>query len=258
MQSTTRLRRESPVPLYYQVATYVQQKIASREWPPGHELPSEGEFCRTFGVSRTVVRQAISSLVANDLITKHDGKRSTVAHPKFEVGLMQSLCGFHEDAVASGQKPAAKVLGLGVQPATREVALALNLREGDAAIVLRRLRYLDGEPEGVEVTWLPESLCPALVHEDFSSHSLYELLEHTCCLVLASGYRTIEAVSAGQDCAELLGIQPGRPVLLLKGIGYLADGRPFEYFEARHRGDRSKFRVRVVRTPPAVPKEISP
>ena len=166
---------------------------------------------------------------------------------------MQSLCGFHEDAVASGQKPAAKVLGLGVKPAHAEVAEALGLKEGDPVIVLNRLRYLDGETEGVEVTYLPESLCPGMVHEDFSKHSLYEVLERKCSLEMASGYRTIEAITAEHNYAELLGVKTGSPLLLLKGVGFLADGRRFEYFVARHRGDRSKFRVRVVRESPSRP-----
>ena len=76
---------------------------------------------------------------------------------------------------------------------------------------------------------------------------MYELLERKYGLRLASGYRTIEAITAEHIYAELLGVKTGSPLLLLKGIGFLADGRPFEYFVARHRGDRSKFGVRVVR-----------
>ena len=249
------IQRRSPIPFYFQLAAYMEEKISSKEWAPGQMLPSEGELCTKLGVSRTVVRQAMASLESKSLVVKHDGKRSTVAFPKFEVGLMQSLCGFHEDAVASGQKPAAKVLGLAVKWANAEVAEALGLQEGDPVIVLNRLRYLDGETEGVEVTYLPEALCPGLVDEDFSSHSLYELLERKCGLEMASGYRTIEAITAEHSYAELLGVRTGSPLLLLKGVGFLADGRRFEYFVARHRGDRSKFRVRVVRetrsSPPA-------
>jgi GntR family transcriptional regulator len=241
------IQRGSPIPFYFQLATYLEEKISSKQWAPGQILPSEEEFCRKLGVSRTVVRQAMASLESKNLLVKHDGKRSTVAFPKFEVGLMQSLCGFHEDAVASGQRPAAKVLGLAVKGAHAEVAEALGLPEGEPVIVLNRLRYLDGETEGVEVTYLPEALCPGLVDEDFSQHSLYELLERKCHLEMASGYRTIEAITAEHSYAELLGVRTGSPLLLLKGVGFLADGRRFEYFVARHRGDRSKFRVRVVR-----------
>ena len=130
------IQRDSPIPFYFQLVTYIEEKISSKQWAPGQLIPSEEEFGRTLGVSRTVVRQAMASLESKSLIVKHDGKRSSVSYPKFKVGLMQSLCGFHEDAVASGQKPAAKVLGLGVKPAKVEVAEALGLNEGDPVIVL--------------------------------------------------------------------------------------------------------------------------
>jgi GntR family transcriptional regulator len=245
------IQRGSPMPYYFQLIAYIEEKIRSRQWTPGQLLPSEQEFCDRLGISRTVVRQAVAKLESKCLIVKQNGKRSSVAYPKYEGGLMQSLCGFHEDTVASGQRPAARVLGLDVAPADLEVAEALGLREGDPVIVLNRLRYLEGEPEGVEVTYLPEELCPGLVFEDFATHSLYELLERKYGLEMVSGTRTIEAVRAEHAYAVLLGVKTGSPMLLLKGIGYLADGRHFEYFEARHRGDRSKFRVQVVRGPSA-------
>jgi len=40
----------------------------------GEKLPTEQELCGTFGVSRTVVREAISSLRADGLVVSHQGK----------------------------------------------------------------------------------------------------------------------------------------------------------------------------------------
>lgn len=245
------IQRSSPLPLYFQLAAYMEEKIRSRAWVAGQVLPSEEEFCVKLGISRTVVRQAVAGLEAKSLVVKQSGKRSCVAFPKYEGGLMQSLRGFHEDTMASGQKPAVKVLDLKVIGATAEVAASLGLQEGDPVIMLNRLRYLDDEPEAVEVTYLPERLCPGLAQEDFSNHSLYELLEHKYGLEMDSGRRTIEAVAADRTDARLLGVRTGSPLLVLKGIGILANGRQFEFFIARHRGDRSRFRVQVMREPAA-------
>ena len=46
--------------------------------------------------------------------------------------------------------------------------------------------------------------------------------------------------------AELLNIAHGAPLIYLKSVAYLADGRPVEYFEAKHRGDRARFEVEIV------------
>jgi GntR family transcriptional regulator len=37
--------------------------------------------------------------------------------------------------------------------------------------------------------------------------------------------------------------------LLLKSVGMLEDGTPLEYFVAKHRGDRSRFHIDLVRDP---------
>jgi len=36
-------------------------------------------------------------------------------------------------------------------------------------------------------------------------------------------------------------------LILLKSVSYLEDGGPVEYFEAKHRGDRSRFEVELIR-----------
>jgi GntR family transcriptional regulator len=236
----------SPVPYYYQLITYVEQKVKAEEWRPGQLLPSEQEICDSAGVSRTVVRQALAELERKGLVSKHNGKRSSIAYPKYEGRLMQSLRGFYEDAVAGGQKPASRVLDMKVVPAGKEVAEALRLKPGSPVILLNRLRCLDNEPEVLVVTYLPENRCPSLVDEDLSSQSLYELLESKYSLRITQGFRTIEAIALDKPDARLLHVSPGSPALLLKSIGLLSDGTPLEYFVAKHRGDRAKFQVRLV------------
>ena len=240
---------KSPVPLYFQLSSYVAQKIKAREWHPGQLLPSEQELCAVVGVSRTVVRQAMTQLERDGLVLKQSGKRSSIALPKYEGDLMQNLRGFYEDAVAKGQKPLTEVLSLKVVPATPEIAAALALTQGARVVELNRLRFLDGDPEVLVVTYLPESRCPDLLREDLANESLYRLLDRKYGLRIAQGFRTIEAVALNSAEAKLLGLRTGSPALLLKSLGLLDDGTPLEYFIAKHRGDRAKFEVRLARDP---------
>jgi GntR family transcriptional regulator len=242
------MQHDTPLPYYFQLSSFIQRKIKDNEWKPGALLPSEQEFCERLGISRTVVRQAMTDLEQKGLISKQNGKRSSVAFPKYEGGLMQNLRGFYEDAIAKGQKPSTRVLDFKVIGAADEVAQALKLEEGERVYMLNRLRFLDGEPEVVVVTYLPEKKCPGLLEEDFSNASLYETLARKYGLVITQGFRTIEATALDKTAAKLFGVRPGVATLLLKSIGLLADGTPLEYFVAKHRGDRSKFHVRLVRS----------
>jgi GntR family transcriptional regulator len=240
------IKHDSPIPYYFQLFSFIEQEIKAKRMLPGQLMPSEQEFCEKLGVSRTVVRQALANLERNGYISKQSGKRSAISYPKYNGGLMQNLRGFHEDALLKGQHPTTRVLEMKVIPADSELAEALKINEGEPIIKINRLRFLEGEPEVLVVTYIPEAKCSSLIREDLTSQSLYELLARKYGLVIAQGRRTVEAIALDRADAKLLGVPPKSPVLLLKSIGLLEDGTPLEYFVAKHRGDRSKFHIDLV------------
>lgn len=249
------IRRDSPVPYYYQLEGFLRDRIEDGTWKPGQRIPSEAELCAAFDVSRTVVRQALNELVQEGVLYRRKGKGTFVAEPKIRESLVQHLTGFYEDTVALGLKPSTKVLQQEVIPAPPKIAEALSLKESDPVIVIDRLRFVDGEPIVLVVTYVPYRVCPEVVNEDVSTQSLYAILEKKYGLELVYGRRTLEAVAATKEEAELLEIEEGDPIVLLKSISYLKDGGPIEYFKARHRGDRSRFEVELFR--PGKVEELS-
>lgn len=50
-----------------------RNRIVSGEWGPGTKLPPERHLCETFGVSRSVVREAISALVCFGILRTRQG-----------------------------------------------------------------------------------------------------------------------------------------------------------------------------------------
>jgi GntR family transcriptional repressor for pyruvate dehydrogenase complex len=70
-KTTTALRpRET---LTSQLVRALTERISQGELKPGDRLPTEQDLIETFGVSRTVVREAISSLRATGLVTTQQG-----------------------------------------------------------------------------------------------------------------------------------------------------------------------------------------
>jgi len=241
------IRRDSPIPYYFQLEGFLKEEIEKGRWNPGQQIPSEAEFCEAFGVSRTVVRQALNELVNEGLLYRRRGKGSFVARPKIAESLVQNLTGFYEDMVAKGLTPITQVLEQKLIPASKKVAGMLSLKEGDQVIKMDRLRSINNEPILIVTTFIPYHICPTLLEEDLTKRSLYAVLEDRYKLEIARGRRTLEAISASEEDAKLLGIEEGDPLVLLKSVSYLKDGRPIEYFEAKHRGDRSRFEVELIR-----------
>jgi DNA-binding FadR family transcriptional regulator len=64
--------------LAQKVVTGLKDKIFSGDLPPGHKLPSEAELIEEFGVSRTVIREAVTRLRAEGLVETFQGRGSFV------------------------------------------------------------------------------------------------------------------------------------------------------------------------------------
>ncbi|MDH7485094.1 MAG: GntR family transcriptional regulator [Anaerolineae bacterium] len=238
---------DSPIPYYVQIKEALREHIERGDWRPGDQLPGEPELCRIFGVSRTVIRQALKDMEYRGLIVRRKGKGTFVAEPKILEGLVQKLTGFYQDMVERGYTPVSQVLKREVIPANPKVAAYLGLEPDVPVIVIERLRFIEDEPIVLVTTYLPYELCPEILHEDLSGQSLYACLEKRYGLTIARGRRTIEAVPANEYEAQLLQVEKGTPLVLLDSVSYLEDGTPVEYYHALHRGDRSRFEVELVR-----------
>lgn len=79
--------------LVHRVTGQVEQLIIKGELRPGDRLPPERELARQFGVSRTVVREAVRSLVAKGLLEVRPGSGTVVRSPSADA-VAQSLMMF--------------------------------------------------------------------------------------------------------------------------------------------------------------------
>jgi len=237
----------SHIPYYIQLIGVLKKKIISGEWQAGDQIPSEPELCESYGVSRTVVRQALREIELDGLISRRKGKGTFVAEPKISESLAQKLTGFYQDMVERGHSINSQVLHHKVVPANKKVARYLGIEPGVSVIDIKRLRYVEDEPIVIVSSYLPHELCLSLAEADLTNQSLYAFLEKECEITIAYGRRSIEAVPANQTEAKLLQIEVGAPLILLDSVSYLEDDTPIEYYHAVHRGDRSKFEVELVR-----------
>lgn len=76
-----------------QVADGILEQIYSRGLAPGTPLPSEGDLARLFGVSRLVIREAVRTLVAKEVIDSGQGRPARVRTPSSRV--LTQLFEFH-------------------------------------------------------------------------------------------------------------------------------------------------------------------
>ena len=227
-----------PGPLHAQISSLLRSRIVDGSLPVGADLPTEAELQVHFGVSRSVVRQALSSLTAEGLVRRGRGRGSVVAPRGEHHRLVQRLSGL------STQVPSVTTSVLALGPEGDEVA---EQRLGvDEVIGLRRLRSAEGEPIALIHTWLPVSIGGRLRSEELTDTSLHAVLRASYGISLVSGRRQVRAVSASAALAESLAVPQGAPLLLLEGTTLDRSGVPVETFRTWHRADRFVFDVDVV------------
>src|SRR5215204_5369001 len=76
--------------LYERVVVKVLELISSGAWKPGYRLPAERELSEAFGVSRTVVREAVKALEARGVLESATGSGVLVRRADFNM-VSQSL-----------------------------------------------------------------------------------------------------------------------------------------------------------------------
>lgn len=237
---------DNPMPYYYQLIEIIKCNIQNGTWLPGEQIPSEMDLCDSFGVSRTVVRQALRELELKNIITKRKGKGTFVSKPKISEGLIQKLTGFYQDMVERGFTPVTKVLYQKIISADQKIADYLEVPLGTEVVDIQRLRFIHDEPILIVTTYIPLSIAPNLVNVDLSNRSLYEYLESEYGVKIFRGIKYIEAVLANEEEAELLEIHEGDPLIKLDSVNYSETGQVIEYYHAHHRGDRSRFEVELL------------
>lgn len=241
----TWIERTGVVPYYHQLKAILVGDIGRGVFADS-KLPSESELCRRFGVSRTVVRQALEEMEQEGLIYKVKGRGAFVTGRKLEASHVQEVAGFYASMTGQGHVVRSRILRQEVVPSSPHIALALALDVGEPVLALDRVRNVDDIPISVVRAALPIRLFPTLEDIDLRDSSLYSVIAERFGRKPHHGNRTIEAIAIAAADAHHLGVRPGSPALRLESVVRSEDDVPFETFVAIYRGDRSKLDIRIV------------
>lgn len=242
--------KQSPVPLYYQLAEIIEARIVAGDLRPGDRLPSERDLAAQAGISRMTARQALTWLAERGTIEVRHGVGTFVAQPKLTSDPLH-LLSFTEQMMATGGTVSSSVLAQEVLAAPGSIATALGLPPGNDVVRIMRLRSLNETPMLLETSYFPHARCAGIEHRDLSHQSLYSLLDHEFGIRLTHAQQSVEAIGANEFESDLFGIAKGSPMLLLEGVALTSDGVAGEFFKAVYRGDRFKFALRAAEAEPA-------
>jgi LacI family transcriptional regulator len=76
--------RNSPIPQYFQLQTWLQEQIQQGTFKTNDKIPTEEELVKITGLARATIRQAIQNLVNLGYVTRKKGVGTFVSEPDVE------------------------------------------------------------------------------------------------------------------------------------------------------------------------------
>lgn len=234
---------DSPIPLYHQVSTSIQARIANGEWQVGDVLPAEWELERIFGVSRATVRQAIGELVDAGYVSRSRG-RGTVVLPRASEMLSQRFQGSLSEFIDEVRQSRVQrmTVSRGV-PLPRRVAALLGLEEPTGTLV-KRTRLMDKRLYALTINYLPDRYGALFEPSELRHESLLWLLQSKG-VRLESATQVIHAQVATKELGADLEVPVSSPLLFAERIVYGPERSPVQVTHTWYRADRYEFTVEL-------------
>ena len=238
--------KDRSIPLYYQLENILREKINSGEYQSGDHLPTEDQLVHSYRVSRITVRQALSVLEHDGLISRKRGKGSFVTgkQPSYEP---MKLTGRIEDIIAMGIKTKMKIVEFNFVHPPKKVTESLKLDEDTKVLRIERIRLIKGCPIIYSVNYIPPDLGNKIGMKDITIQPLIKILEKKCKVEIGRGSQIIEATVADSRIASYLEIMTGAPLLKIERTVFDTKGRPVNYASVLYRPDKYRYSVDLIR-----------
>lgn len=220
-------------------------QIATGELRPGQRLGAERALAAELGVSRALLRQALSILEDGGMIRRVPGRGggTYVSRGKIERDMSSRIEGIPALLRSQGMTAGTHVLSARLAEPDDDAAQALRMRPGELAVDLLRLRLADGSPFSLEHAQLPAKRFPGLLELPLGG-SVYELIEEHYGATPAGTVEKIEVRLASPDEAAMLGVEPGAALLSITRTTTDTGGDPIEYGRDLFRADLTRLIIR--------------
>lgn len=237
--------RNSGDPLWSQVKSALTSLIRAERLTEHDRLPSESELCHIFGVSRTVVREALAQMVNEGLIYRLQGSGAFVQGRRAEQDFVGSTVGFSGELAEKDKTVKRRVLRQEVVFPSPRVCRMLKIDAKTPIVAIDRMLSVDDVPTTI-VRWrMPERLVPGLHKVSLVDRSLYDTIAQEFGIHLVRAERWIEAISLSAQDANLLNAENGKSALYVESVASGDDMIPIEYYSAPLLTDTSRLHFSV-------------
>jgi GntR family transcriptional regulator len=231
---------KSPIPLHVQAERLIRELIKDPEYKAGKLLPNEVELAKILAISRTTLRQAISTLVNEELLVRKKKVGTKVAHEKISSKSMNWLS-FSQEMKARGIPVKNYELHVSWVYPDDQIANFFEIKNDRKILKLERLRGNATEAFVYFISYFHPRI--GLTGDEDFKLPLYEMLENVHSSIAVLSKEEITALSAEKNIAAKLEIDTGSPVLFRKRYVFDQGERPMEYNIGYYKADSFVYTV---------------
>ena len=210
--------KQSAIPLYEQLRAQLMEAIVRHELTEGEQLPTEEELCAGLGISRPVVQAACKALIQDGYIQRIRGKGTFVHRPDTRGRFIHRQLSFAQEMEILGLPHRTEILRAEWEDSP--VLCETSIAQPGPWYHLVRMRYVAGQPFVLVENEVPGALFPGIDRFDFSTRSLYDVLEREYGAHVSSARRTLRARLPDREVAALLQLGRRAAVMVVDNTVY--------------------------------------
>lgn len=238
------LSSDSPTPLYFQLYTLLKDCILDGTFEKDMQLPTEKQLSDEFGISRITAKRSLDELSKEGLVARQRGKGTHVIYKYKPKPVHAPLVAMLQEIESMARHSTAVVLDSGMLQPPQHIRDEFGMDAGETALYLARARERDGLRFGYYTSWTLGVELPSNPNIFVTTPRLAYFREQG--LEMTHVTQTLRAVGATNGAAEVLGVEPGSPLLSLTRRSFKQEGKKeqlVDYLLALYHPDRFQYRM---------------
>lgn len=199
--------------LHERILSDVREKIVSGTWPPGFRIPFETDMAKDYGCSRMTVNKALTQLARSGLLERTRKSGTYVKAPQSLSAAME-ITNIRKEVEDTGKEYSYSLLLDTVRPSEPADTDKLVDSSKNSIRQMECLHSANGAPFCFEERIVNIGSVPEIEDVSFDTEAPGTWLVRT--VPWNSAEHQILATLATESVAEMLGIEPGAPCLVVE------------------------------------------
>jgi GntR family transcriptional regulator len=208
-------------------------------------LPSEEEIAISLGVSRLTLREAITILEKEGVVSRIQGKGTLVNRfiTKFD-NRIDTGSDIEGALKKHGYEVRFEVLSLEYKKASEYELVQMDISDGEEILVVEKVLYADDTPIAVYIDRVPKKHLKFYdFDKDYFEPTIFPIIESLCGLNISHDVVKIKAFSCDEKLSKIFDININTPLISFDVFEYSKDGIIIMYNTEYYTGEFVDFTI---------------